>query len=347
MKQPIGADVGAMAVPAPPLAQYGSHRVADPSDPPRQMIGLGWGAMVSLGVVGLLDLARIFSALGLHSAASAESNLTSEYHGYTVWVGLSGFALLVSAGVFIAWFYRAYKNLRRLGVQNMRYRLGWAIGAWFVPILSLFRPKQIANDTWRGSERGVEVSMQWRQVGVPSLVHWWWGLFLAQGLLLEVGQRMATAGYGKLTRFGEGSVSAGLSQIKTGTVVDILGSITAIAAVVLAIMVVSRISQRLDLIREDALAAEPVATPPPTAVTPPMTSFPPPPPPSATPVAASVPPPTTAPVDTSGPPPSTASTAPASVAGEQRIQCPECAEWIQPQAKVCRFCGHWIEPAGQ
>jgi hypothetical protein len=317
-----------MSVTAPPVAQYGSHRVADPGDPPRQMIGLGWGVLVSLGVVGLLDLARIFSALGLHSAASAEGNVSSAYHDYTVWVGLGGLALLVSAAVFIAWFYRSYKNLRRLGVQNMRYRLGWAIGAWFVPILSLFRPKQIANDIWRGSERGVEVGAQWRQVEVPSLVHWWWGLFLAQGLLLEIGQRLTGAGYSKLTSFGEGSLSTGLSQIKSGTALDILGALTGIAAVVVAIMVVSQITKRLDVVREDALAADSVAPPPPPPVMAPPTMSTPPPPPT------SVPPPT-------------AMAAPPPVAGEQRIQCPECAEWIQFQAKTCRFCGHRLEPAGQ
>ena len=28
---------------------------------------------------------------------------------------------------------------------------------------------------------------------------------------------------------------------------------------------------------------------------------------------------------------------------EQRVQCPECAEWIQPQANICRFCGHRLQ----
>ena len=85
----------------------------------------------------------------------------------------------------------------------MRYGNGWAIGAWFIPIFAMIRPKQIANDIWRGSERGVEVSTQWRLVEVPGLVHWWWGLFLGQGTVVYVGQRLTQAGHHKLTLFGD------------------------------------------------------------------------------------------------------------------------------------------------
>lgn len=27
---------------------------------------------------------------------------------------------------------------------------------------------------------------------------------------------------------------------------------------------------------------------------------------------------------------------------EERVRCPFCAEWIMPEAKICRFCGHDI-----
>jgi hypothetical protein len=198
---------------------------------------------------------RLVTALDLRSAAGGNGDVVSAYHTYNTWVGISGLVFLVSAGVFIAWFFRAYKNLRRLGVQNMRYGNGWAIGAWFIPIFSMIRPKQIANDVWRGSERGVEVSTQWREVAVPSLVHWWWGLFLTQGVLVYIGQQVTDSGYHKLTSFS--SLSSGLSQIKTGTVLDVLGEVVGIAAVVLAIMVVSRLTERLDGVRSEALAAGP------------------------------------------------------------------------------------------
>ncbi|MCU0488571.1 MAG: hypothetical protein MUE67_06440 [Anaerolineales bacterium] len=29
-----------------------------------------------------------------------------------------------------------------------------------------------------------------------------------------------------------------------------------------------------------------------------------------------------------------------------RVRCPHCAEWIMPQAKVCRYCGRSLGPEG-
>jgi hypothetical protein len=246
---------------AGPAAEHVSHRVADSEDPPREMSGLAWGALVSLGLVGLVGLARIVAALALGSAARGEGDVESAYGTYTALAGAHTVLFLLAAGVFIAWFFRAYKNLRRLGVENMRYRTGWAIGAWFIPFFNWFRPKHIANDVWRGSERGVDVARQWRRVVVPNFVHWWWGLFLVQGILLETGQRITASGYTTLNSWssydiGFGSSDDGLTQIESGSVADVLGGVCSLAALVLAMMVVRRVSNRLDEIREDALATE-------------------------------------------------------------------------------------------
>jgi Domain of unknown function (DUF4328) len=67
-------------------------------------------------------------------------------------VAAADFILVTATAVFfLLWFYRAYRTLTSLGVSCLRWGYGWAIGGWFVPILSLWRPKQIANDIWRES----------------------------------------------------------------------------------------------------------------------------------------------------------------------------------------------------
>jgi len=312
---------------------HATHRVVDPADPPRDLSGWAWGVFVSLGLMALLSVLRLASAMSLRSTVTGGGDIVAKYDAYSRWTGFQAVLLLIAAGVFIAWFFQAYKNMRRLGVQDMRYGNGWAIGSWFVPILSLVRPKQMANDIWRGSERGTDVNSGWKSVPVPSLVHWWWALFLIQGLVLYYGQTTIESGYHDLFTFNE--LSHGVSQVKDGTTAEILGNIASIVGVVLAILFVSRVTERFDEVGADAFAQvgqapqyaqhPPPPYPPPTAQ---HQSYPPPAPQFAQshlqPAAPPPPPPT-----------------------EQRVQCPECAEWIQAQANVCRFCGHRLRPLGQ
>lgn len=325
---------------------YGTHRVVDPADQPRDLTGLAWCLYVSLGLLAVLGVLRMLAAIHLHGLVSGGGNIEGGYRSYSRWVGFYSLLLLVSAGLFIAWFFQAYKNLRRLGVANMRYGNGWAIGAWFVPILGLWRPKQIANDIWRGSEPGTEASSGWRAVPVPSFVHWWWGLFLAQGFLLYFGQETTRSGYNQLRVFG--GLTEGFSQIKTGTTVDVIGSLVALGGIALAIHLVNQVTARQEHLR---------ATAPPAAYYPPAPAYTQapqyPPAPQQTQAPAYPPPAQYAQTPTYPPPPAPPQSAPPpppsapQPGAEQRIQCPDCAEWIQAQANVCRFCGHRLRPLGQ
>ena len=90
---------------------------------------------------------------------------------------------IVTVIVFLTWFSRAYRNLPRLGLFALRYTPGWAIGSWFVPFLNLFRPKQIANDLWRGSEPAPGPKTLAQHPTVPALVHWWWAVWILSSLV--------------------------------------------------------------------------------------------------------------------------------------------------------------------
>lgn len=68
-------------------------------------------------------------------------------------VALAQFAVFIFAAIFfIRWLHRAYANIVPLGAQYPRYSTGTAIWSWFVPILNLWRPKQVINDVWRASD---------------------------------------------------------------------------------------------------------------------------------------------------------------------------------------------------
>jgi uncharacterized protein DUF4328 len=80
-------------------------------------------------------------------------------------------ALVAGAVVFIRWLHGAYKNLEVVAPQERRYGHGWAIGGWFVPVMNLWRPKQVVNDVWRGTGRDP----------VSPLLWFWWMTFIVSG----------------------------------------------------------------------------------------------------------------------------------------------------------------------
>ncbi len=87
-------------------------------------------------------------------------------------------ALFVLTGfAFITWLALAYANLGALHLEP-RYSVGWAVGGWFVPVLGLWRPKQVVDDVWRSvdARRGDD------GMGTPPrslLVGTWWFVWIA------------------------------------------------------------------------------------------------------------------------------------------------------------------------
>src|SRR3954451_9781115 len=99
--------------------------------------------------------------------------------------------LVVAAVFFIRWVHAAYANLAALGHKSLRFRRGWAIGAWFVPLLNLRPPKQIANDMWSGSAEAAPSfgGSGWKDAASPQLLGWWWAAWHGSSFLSNVAAR--------------------------------------------------------------------------------------------------------------------------------------------------------------
>ena len=89
---------------------------------------------------------------------------------------------LVAAIFFILWIHRAYRNLDAIGGLR-RWGAGWAIGVWFVPILAWFRPLEIVNDVWRGSDPDSPGRPPAGDERVRPLLTWWWAAFLVSSFV--------------------------------------------------------------------------------------------------------------------------------------------------------------------
>lgn len=104
-------------------------------------------------------------------------------------VMLLGLLMLMSPLFFIIWFYLAYRNLERAGFDDLEYSPWAPLWVFFVPFLNLFRPYQIMQELWQGSQavaRGEYTGQAWKEQGNSWLVTSWWGTFLMAGVLLAI-----------------------------------------------------------------------------------------------------------------------------------------------------------------
>jgi phage FluMu protein Com len=101
---------------------------------------------------------------------------------------------LITAILFVMWFYRAYANLRPLGAQTLTCTPGWAAGCWFVPIMNLIRPVQIAQEIWRNSDPSAPPThdVPVRPAG-SALIGFWWAAWLVANVLSQISLRIGRA----------------------------------------------------------------------------------------------------------------------------------------------------------
>lgn len=96
-----------------------------------------------------------------------------------IYVFLIG-VMIVTTLLLIAWLRRMYRNLPSLGKHDTRFRPGWAVGAWFVPILNWIRPKQMIDEVWHAGdlEHPDSYTYSTERDRVPAVVNVWWGFWV-------------------------------------------------------------------------------------------------------------------------------------------------------------------------
>jgi hypothetical protein len=97
---------------------------------------------------------------------------------------------VLTAIVFLSWVYRVHANAHALGAEKMRYTPGWAVGWYFVPIANLFRPFQVMRETFQASHPDYG-PRNWRQAPVPTVVAFWWALWIVGNVVGQIVIRMS------------------------------------------------------------------------------------------------------------------------------------------------------------
>jgi hypothetical protein len=147
----------------------------------------------SMAVSALLVLVTLwqFNLWGRIGAAAEVSLAEAEFSdGISMALAFLDLAVLVGTGIaFLMWFHRVRTNLPALGIADARWSPGWAVGWWFVPVMSMFRPYQVAAEIWRASDPAATPS-DWRSRSVDPLLGWWWGLFVASTIGGQISFRL-------------------------------------------------------------------------------------------------------------------------------------------------------------
>ena len=158
--------------------------------------------------------------------------------------GALGLSFIVTGIAFLAWFHRAYRNLPRLKVWTLRYDFGWAVGGWLIPVFNFVRPKQLANDVWRGSEPVPGPKRLEDHPSVPAIVHVWWGVWVIANLLWTaeawIGDEVQT-----------------LPEQKAATILSMCTLAVSFVAAALAIVVVRKLTKRQTRAIETIIAEGP------------------------------------------------------------------------------------------
>jgi hypothetical protein len=103
---------------------------------------------------------------------------TIDWPDLQAWSGILAacqLALLALASVLlIGWTRRAYRNLPALDVSGLLLHRRWAVLGWLIPVVNLFVPKRILDDTWRASDPEARPwSDGWQRASVPVANQLW------------------------------------------------------------------------------------------------------------------------------------------------------------------------------
>ena len=150
-------------------------------------------AVMALDIIMLVSdgfeanlLQQIADGAGVNEA-EAEANDTRQ-----ATIGLIYTVVFIGSVVtFLRWFSAAYKGLHSR-VQGLRFTEGWAVGAWFVPFLNLFRPYQIMKELYVETDKMLQDHEEYQREPLNvSSVGLWWGLWVVVGIVSQASMRIA------------------------------------------------------------------------------------------------------------------------------------------------------------
>ena len=205
----------------------------DPKSLNKLLVFMLWVSL-AMEIVALLG---DFSQLSLLSRDFTDVEAEANDSRQMMIGGIYLLVFIVTGIVFLKWIHRANVNARGFGAQGMTHTPGWAVGWFFIPIFSLFRPYQAMKELWKVSQDPTD----WQTREGGALLSGWWTLWIISNILGQVTMRMN---------------ADTIEKLKTLTTTSIVAEIVGVVLCLVAMAMVKTISRwQEELVGGDALQA--------------------------------------------------------------------------------------------
>jgi hypothetical protein len=203
------------------------------------------------GLSALLTGMEIFN--GTAGQVNLEDDLTI-FDFLQMGVGLLLFAVwLMTVVLFCVWIHRAYKNLPALGnpPTSLAYSPRWAVGGFFIPFANLVIPYRVTREILTKSNPWAPADSFVGSVeSSPFILKFWWALWLIANFVSNAAWRTYSRAESE-------------EALLIATNLDLLSSLLAIPAAVLAIFVIREIDRRQEERSKRVFYGASVPPPPP------------------------------------------------------------------------------------
>jgi hypothetical protein len=192
----------------------------DPKSLNKLLVFMLWVSL-AMEIVALLG---DFSQLSLLSREFTDVEADANDSRQMMIGGIYLLVFIVTGIVFLKWIHRANVNARGFGARGMTHTPGWAVGWFFIPIFSLFRPYQAMKELWKVSQDPTD----WQTREGGALLSGWWALWIISNILGQVTMRMNPDT---------------IEKLKTLTTTSIVAEIIGVVLCIVAMAMVKTISR--------------------------------------------------------------------------------------------------------
>jgi len=125
------------------------------------------------------------NALGDDALAVGRDPTATEL-AFAGWVFLGGLVFMIAAVTSVVWVYTASRAGDARGAADRRWRGGWTIGSWVIPVANLVLPKLVFNELEKVFQvpfLGVSIEDEWLSEERTQLADLWWALWVASSVV--------------------------------------------------------------------------------------------------------------------------------------------------------------------